>query len=107
MDALELTMKCSKLLKKPYSTSSMINDESSGNNNNNNSILIPSNTSLSSSGNVNSGESPYLNTSFSDTDFDLSRLTPKEGRHDSSLNFTEQNEIRLVLFFFHQLKMIE
>lgn len=75
MDALELTMKCSKLLKKPYSTSSAANDESVMN-----SITTPSNTSVSTnSGNVPSGDQLFLNVSFSDTDYDLTRLTTKEG----------------------------
>ncbi len=66
MDALELTMKCSKLLKKPYS-SSTINEDSTPNSH----ILSSPSTTV--------GDSSFLSTSFSDNDFDISRLITKEG----------------------------
>jgi hypothetical protein len=66
MDALELTMKCSKLLKRPYSTSTT-NDDSTTNSQ---IILNPSPTV---------GDGSCLSTSFSDNDFEISRLTTKEG----------------------------
>ncbi|CAF0825524.1 unnamed protein product [Adineta steineri] len=65
MDALELTMKCSKLLKKPYS-SSIANDESTVNSQN-----------LSSTS-TTPGEVTFLSTSFSDNDFEISRNATKE-----------------------------
>lgn len=66
MDALELTMKCSKLLKKPFSTSIM------GEEFNTNSP-IPSHPSILA------GDTSFLSTSFSDNDFDISRSSAKEG----------------------------
>lgn len=78
MDALELTMKCSKLLKKPYS-SSTINDDGNG------SIHTTANISTISS--PSGGDSTFLNASFSDTDFEISRLTPKEGNGSSVISF--------------------
>lgn len=66
MDALELTMKCSKLLKKPFSTS-ITTEESIINS------PVPSNTSTIA------GDVSFLNTSFSDNDFEISRLSAKEG----------------------------
>jgi hypothetical protein len=66
MDALELTMKCSKLLKKPYS-SSTTNDEST------------TNSQIISSTLTTAGDGSFLSTSFSDNDFEISRLTTKEG----------------------------
>ena len=66
MDALELTMKCSKLLKKPYSTSTT-NDDST----NTSQILSSQSAAI--------GENSFLSTSFSDNDFEISRLTTKEG----------------------------
>jgi hypothetical protein len=66
MDALELTMKCSKLLKKPYSTSSANEDSM-----NNSQILInPPMTTADNS---------FLSTSFSDNEFEMSRRATKEG----------------------------
>jgi hypothetical protein len=67
MDALELTMKCSKLLKKPYSTSTTTTEDSTI------SSQIPSNPSTTA------GDNSFLSTSFSDNDFELSRITTKEG----------------------------
>jgi hypothetical protein len=67
IDALELTMKCSKLLKKPYSTSITTTTEDS--------IIsspIPSNPSTAA------GDTSFLSTSFSDNDFEISRITTKE-----------------------------
>lgn len=68
MDALELTMKCSKLLKKPYSTT--VNED------------LPLNSQAFSTPptvtTINHADSSLLSTSFSDTDFDLSRLSAKE-----------------------------
>jgi hypothetical protein len=66
MDALELTMKCSKLLKKPYSSTSGTDELT---------------TSAMSSLNPSplGGESSFLSTSFSDNDFEVSRLSNKEG----------------------------
>jgi hypothetical protein len=66
MDALELTMKCSKLLKKPYS-SSTTNDDST------------MSSQITSSPSITHGDGTYLSTSFSDNDFEMSRLTTKEG----------------------------
>jgi hypothetical protein len=66
MDALELTMKCSKLLKKPYSTSTANDD-------------LIMNSPLLSSPSTTAGDNSYLSTSFSDNDFELSRLTTKDG----------------------------
>ncbi len=68
MDALELTMKCSKLLKKPYSTSTTTAIEDSVVNS-----PIPSNPSTTA------GDTSFLSTSFSDNDFEISRLITKEG----------------------------
>ena len=65
MDALELTMKCSKLLKKPYSSSTASDDLTT----NPQLILSPSTTTT--------GDTSYLSTSFSYNDFELSRLTTK------------------------------
>lgn len=67
IDALELTMKCSKLLKKPYATSIQNDDLTS----------TPPTSSNPSSTTTN--EVTFLNTSFSDNDFETSRLTTKEG----------------------------
>jgi hypothetical protein len=67
MDALELTMKCSKLLKKPYSASPTNEDSTT----NPQFIISPSTTT--------GGDTSFLSTSFSDNDFELSRLTTKEG----------------------------
>jgi hypothetical protein len=78
MDALELTMKCSKLLKKPYS-SSTINDDGNG------STHTAANISTINS--PSGGDSTFLNASFSDTDFEISRLTPKEGNGSSVASF--------------------
>jgi hypothetical protein len=66
MDALELTMKCSKLLKKPYSTSTT-NDDST------------TNSPMLSNLSTTAGDGTFLSTSFSDNDFELSRLTTKDG----------------------------
>ena len=52
MDALELTMKCSKLLQRPYSTNDSLN---------------------------NSDDKKYFNTSFSDNETDLNRTVIREG----------------------------
>ena len=73
MDALELTMRCSKLLKKPYSSAG----------NNDDPVLsthplsssFTTNPALASAG----GDGTFLDASFTDADFDLSRLTAKEG----------------------------
>lgn len=66
MDALELTMKCSKLLKKPFSTSIMA-EESNVNS------PVPSNPSILA------GDTSFMNMSFSDADFEISRSSVKEG----------------------------
>ncbi|CAF3956583.1 unnamed protein product, partial [Rotaria magnacalcarata] len=65
IDALELTMKCSKLLKKPYSTS-LQNDD----------LIL--NSQITSSPSTTAGDGVFLNTSFSDNDFESSRLATKE-----------------------------
>jgi hypothetical protein len=67
MDALELTMKCSKLLKKPYSSSTATDDIISN-------LHMSSNTPTSAT-----GDSTFLNASILDSDFEISRLTGKEG----------------------------
>lgn len=59
-------MKCSKLLKKPIQ-SSTTNDESTNN------------SSLISNPSTTAGDVTFLNTSFSDNDFELTRSTAKEG----------------------------
>ncbi len=66
MDALELTMKCSKLLKKPYS-SSITNEDST------------TNSQILSNPSTAAGDNSFLSTSFSDNDFEISRLPTKEG----------------------------
>jgi len=66
MDALELTMKCSKLLKKPYSSSTTNED-------------LSTNSQIISNPVTTAGDGSYLNTSFSDNDFEISRLITKEG----------------------------
>ena len=81
MDALELTMKCSKLLKKPYSTSTMNDD-------------LSSNSQILSSPLTTNGDISFLSTSFSDNDFEVSRLTTKEGWSASyflQANFRKKN----------------
>ncbi|CAF0752138.1 unnamed protein product [Rotaria sp. Silwood1] len=65
IDALELTMKCSKLLKKPYSASIQSDDLTTSSP----IVSIPSTTA---------GDGAFLTTSFSDNDFELSRITTKE-----------------------------
>ncbi|CAF2906428.1 unnamed protein product [Rotaria sp. Silwood2] len=65
IDALELTMKCSKLLKKPYSSSIQSDDLTTNSPN----VSTPLTTA---------GDGAYLTTSFSDNDFELSRITTKE-----------------------------
>jgi protein required for attachment to host cells len=62
MDALELTMKCSKLLQRPYSHSS-INDVRS-----------------------NCDDNKFVNTSFSDNDTDLNRIVIKEDDRISDIS---------------------
>lgn len=69
MDALELTMKCSKLLKKPYSSTTNEDLPSSSQSSSNPAILTPNNIA----------DNSCLSTSFSDTEFELSRLSAKEG----------------------------
>lgn len=71
MDALELTMKCSKLLKKPYSSSSTTANEES-----------ITNSQIFSNPLTTTNDGSFLSTSFSDNDFELSRLTPKEGLNE-------------------------
>jgi hypothetical protein len=66
MDALELTMKCSKLLKKPYSTSTTNED-------------LSTNSQIISNPVTTASDVAFLNTSFSDNDFEISRLATKEG----------------------------
>ena len=70
MDALELTMKCSKLLKKPYSTSSNL-DESVNS-------FVPSSFQSSMSNNTINNETTFLNASFSENDLELNRIVGKE-----------------------------
>ncbi|CAF0732153.1 unnamed protein product [Rotaria sordida] len=65
IDALELTMKCSKLLKKPYSTSIQSDD-----------LII--NSPIISTPSTTTNDGSYLTTSFSDNDFELGRITTKE-----------------------------
>ena len=65
MDALELTMKCSKLLQMPYLTSS---------NNDVLSAALPSNSSI-----ISNDDNKLINTSFSDNDIDANRNMTKEG----------------------------
>lgn len=74
MDALELTMKCSKLLKKPYSSSSTTTTTA-----NEESIT---NSQIFSNPLTTTNDGSFLSTSFSDNDFELSRLTPKEGLNE-------------------------
>ncbi|CAF1326772.1 unnamed protein product, partial [Adineta ricciae] len=64
MDALELTMKCSKLLKKPYSSTTINEELASSTPNISNPSPVPDTT--------------FLSTSFSDNDFEASRLSNKE-----------------------------
>lgn len=62
MDGLELTMKCSKLLKKPYST---------------NDVFSTSTTSNSSI--ISTDDNTFSNTNFSDNEVDLTRTKINEG----------------------------
>jgi hypothetical protein len=69
MDALELTMKCSKLLKKPYASSTTTTNDDS----------ITNSQILSNLLTTAGGDGSFLGTSFSENDFEISRLTTKEG----------------------------
>ena len=66
IDALELTMKCSKLLKRPYSTSIQSDD-------------LTINSPVFSNFSTTTIDGSFLNASLSDNDLDLSRSTAKEG----------------------------
>jgi hypothetical protein len=62
MDGLELTMKCSKLLNKPYSTDDVF-----------------SISTISNSSRTSSDDNTFINTNLADNEIDLTRNRIKEG----------------------------